>query len=304
MGNLKDMPLPGLIVIVVIVLLFFVSVVMLSLVYRRYRKLSWLIDMGAAEDDVFLSGVKSDFQAAYKTDGAETNTPVIIQSAIASGLAGSLFCERFLNNAVSLFVTLGLFGTFLGLSLSVASLTQLISYSNTSEWLSVLDSVGGGLMSALSGMGVAFYTSLVGAACSILLTVFRTIFSPQSQREKLAVQAELWLDHTVAPTLPTDSVKDEPALIQKMIGAMDKTAASMEKSLTDAGADLRKTIEGSRPYLAAFHQTVEKFNSGVHDYAEVDYNLRGSVERMDLAIRDLMQVMKKAGSAGGNGAEP
>ena len=303
MGNLKDMPLPGLIVIVVIVLLFFVSIGMLSLVYRRYRKLSWLIDMGAAEDDDFLSGVKSDFQAAYKTDGAETNTPVIIQSAMASGLAGSLFCERFLNNAVSLFVTLGLFGTFLGLSLSVASLTQLISYSNTSEWLSVLDSVGGGLMSALSGMGVAFYTSLVGAACSILLTVFRTIFSPQSQREKLAVQTELWLDHTVAPTLPTDSVKDEPALIQKMICAMDKTAASMEKSLSDAGADLRKTIEGSRPYLAAFHQTVEKFNSGVHDYAEVDYNLRGSVERMDLAIRDLVQVMKKAGSVGGNGAE-
>ena len=51
-----------------------------------------------------------------------------------------------MNNAVSLFVTLGLFGTFLGLSLAVASLTELIGYSNTSEWLSVLDSVGGGLL--------------------------------------------------------------------------------------------------------------------------------------------------------------
>ena len=158
-------------------------------------------------------------------------------------------------------------------------------------------------MSALSGMGVAFYPSLVGAACSILLTVFRTVFSPQSQREKLALQTELWLDHTVAPTLPTESAKDEAALIQKMIGAMDKTAASMEKSLADAGEDLRKTIEGSRPYLAAFHQTVEKFNTGVRDYAEVDYNLRGSVERMDLAVRDLVQVMKRVSSAGGNGAE-
>ena len=302
MGYLKGMPLPGLIVIIVILLLFAASVVMLSLVYHRYRKLSVLIDEGCEEEDDFLSGVKNDYAAAYKTDGIDTNTPVIIESAMAARLAGSLFCERFLNNSVSLFVTLGLFGTFLGLSLSVASLTQLISYSNTSEWLSVLDSVGGGLMSALSGMGVAFYTSLVGAACSILLTVLRTIFSPQSQREKLAVQTEMWLDHTVGPTLPTDSAKDESALISKMIGAMDKTAASMEKSLSDAGADFRKTVEGTRPYLVAFHQTVEKFNSGVRDYSEVDYNLRGSVERLDLAIRDLVQAMKKAEAARGNGA--
>ena len=294
MSNLKDMPMPGLVVIMVIMALFAVSVIMLCLVYLRYRRLSWRIEAEAIEDDPFLSGVREEFAAAYRTDGTDANTPVIIQSAMTSLLPGSLLCERFLNNAVSLFVTLGLFGTFLGLSLSVASLTQLISYSNTSEWLSVLDSVGGGLMSALSGMGVAFYTSLAGAACSILLTVIRTIFSPQSQREKLAVQLELWLDHTVAPKLPTDAVKEESALIRKMIGAMDQTARAMEKSLTDAGADMRRNIESSRPYLAAFHQTVEKFNGGVRDFSEVDYNLRGSVERLDVAVRDLVRALKAA----------
>ena len=39
-----------------------------------------------------------------------------------------------------------------------------------------------------SGMGVAFYTSLVGVGCSIVLTLLRSIFSPQSEREKLETE--------------------------------------------------------------------------------------------------------------------
>ena len=79
------------------------------------------------------------------------NTPAIITDVVSSRLSGLLLAERFLNNAVSLFVTLGLFGTFLGLSMSVTSLTELIGVSNSSEWLSVMDTVGGGLLSALFG---------------------------------------------------------------------------------------------------------------------------------------------------------
>ena len=212
---------------------------------------------------------------------------------MGSELSGLMFFERFLNNAVSIFVTLGLFGTFLGLSLSVASLTKLISYSNTSEWLSVLDSVGGGLMSALSGMGVAFYTSLVGAGCSIVLTILRTVFSPQSGREKLQTRLELWLDHTVAPTLATERVKDDSQLVHEMIGALDDASASMQKTLRQSADDMRTTLEASKPYLVAFHQTVEKFNNGVHDFSEVDYNLRGTVERLDVAVRDLAGVLRQ-----------
>jgi hypothetical protein len=55
---------------------------------------------------------------------------------------------------------------------------------------------------------------------------------------------------------------------------------------------------------------LEKFNEGVHDFAEVDYNLRGSVERMDLAVRDLAGAMREinrrmeGGSSGGKHAKP
>ena len=315
MSRLKDLPFMGLVVIVVILLLFAASVAMLCIVCARYRQLSRMIDEGDADGDEVLKAIKKEFSAVYKTSGEQTNTPGVIENVLASRMPGMLFCERFLNNAVSLFVTLGLFGTFLGLSMSVTSLTQLISYSNTSEWLSVLDSVGGGLMSALSGMGVAFYTSLVGAGCSILLTALRTIFSPQSGREAFSNRMELWLDHTLAPSLPTEAVKDEVDMMGKMIVAMSTAAKAMdtvlgnaskametalenaskamETTLEEASDSLKKTMEGSKPYLVAFHQTVEKFNNGVRDFSEVDYNLRGSVERMDLAVRDLTSGLRR-----------
>lgn len=293
MSKLSGMPVVGLVVIAVILALFALSVFLLLITSARYRHLASMVTGNVDRENGFMRFLVSDFADAYKKYGQNVNTPAIISNGISTKLSGLLLCERFLNNAVSLFVTLGLFGTFLGLSLSVSSLTELISYSNTSEWLSVLDSVGGGLMSALSGMGVAFYTSLVGAGCSILLTVLRSVLSPQAQRELLEARLELWLDHTVAPKLPTDAAQDDSALVNKLVKAMETSAAEIEKSLKDTTNDLKRSILASRELLGEFDKTVDSFNSGVRDFSEFNYNLRGTVERMDVAMRDVVSAMRE-----------
>ena len=293
MSKLSGMPVVGLVVIAVILALFALSVFLLLITSARYRHLASMVTGSVDKENGFMRFLVSDFADAYKKYGQNVNTPAIISNGISTKLSGLLLCERFLNNAVSLFVTLGLFGTFLGLSLSVSSLTELISYSNTSEWLSVLDSVGGGLMSALSGMGVAFYTSLVGAGCSILLTVLRSVLSPQAQRELLEARLELWLDHTVAPKLPTDVAQDDSELVNKLVKAMESSAAEIEKSLKDTTNDLKRSILASRELLDGFDKTVEGFNSGVRDFSEFNYNLRGTVERMDVAMRDVVSAMRE-----------
>ena len=293
MSKLSGMPVVGLVVIAVILALFALSVFLLLITSARYRHLASMVTGNVDRENGFMRFLVSDFADAYKKYGQNVNTPAIISNGISTKLSGLLLCERFLNNAVSLFVTLGLFGTFLGLSLSVSSLTELISYSNTSEWLSVLDSVGGGLMSALSGMGVAFYTSLVGAGCSILLTVLRSVLSPQAQRELLEARLELWLDHTVAPKLPTDAAQDDSELVNRLVKAMETSAAEIEKSLKDTTNDLKRSILASRELLDGFDKTVDGFNSGVRDFSEFNYNLRGTVERMDVAMRDVVSAMRE-----------
>lgn len=293
MNVLASMPASGIIVIAAIAILFVLAVLLLFYTWGRYKGLAGMVKGGLDRDNGFLRFTVNDFADAYKKYGQAVNTPAIISNAVSTKLSGLLLCERFLANAVSLFVTLGLFGTFLGLSHSVSSLTELISYSNTSEWLSVLDSVGGGLMSALSGMGVAFYTSLVGVACSIVLTLLRSIFSPQAERETLEARLELWLDHTVAPTLPTERAKDESEMVQQMVHAMDSASQTMERALQNATGDLKTAIDSSRAPIVAFNKTVDSFNGGVRDFSEFNYNLRGTVERLDVTVRDLVSGLRE-----------
>lgn len=293
MNVLASMPASGIIVIAAIAILFVLAVLLLFYTWGRYKGLAGMVRGGLDRNNGFLRFTVNDFADAYKKYGQNVNTPAIISNAVSTKLSGLLMCERFLANAVSLFVTLGLFGTFLGLSHSVSSLTELISYSNTSEWLSVLDSVGGGLMSALSGMGVAFYTSLVGVACSVVLTLLRSIFSPQAERETLEARLELWLDHTVAPTLPTERAKDESEMVQQMVHAMDSASKTMESALQNATGDLKTAIDSSRAPITAFNKTVDSFNGGVRDFSEFNYNLRGTVERLDVTVRDLVSGLRE-----------
>lgn len=284
----ENMPAASIVVIVMILALFGMAVLMLFSLCAAYRRQMHHATLGDTVRSRMMNTALNDFEAAYAAFGQETNTPAIIASAINTHMSFGLFCERFLSNAVSLFVTLGLFGTFLGLSMSVTSLTELISFSSNSEWLGILDSVGGGLMSALSGMGVAFYTSLVGVACSIILTILRSIFSPESLRAAVETEMELWLDHSVAPRLEKDRPKDEADMVKHMVAAMNAVAESMNKSLRDSTVALQRTMMG-------FDATVNTFNKSVRDFGEIDYNLRGTVERLDVTVRDLNTKLRRTG---------
>ncbi len=303
MSKLSALPPVGLVVIVAILAMFALAVLLLFITYARYSRLASLVG-NLNRENAFLRYVVNDYANAYKRHGKDINTPAIIDKGVGAKLGGSLLCERFLNNAVSLFVTLGLFGTFLGLSMSVSSLTELLGYSSGAEWMNFMESVGDGLLSALSGMGVAFYTSLFGVGCSILLPILRVIFNPATERERLATRLELWLDTEIAPTLATEAVKDERHMLKALIDTLDDSVEEIKEALSTASAaysastrtasaSLAKSVESTRAGLADFEKTVGVFNAGVHDFAEVDYNLRGSVERMDLAVRDLAAALRE-----------
>lgn len=286
LSTLKEMPSVGLVVIVLIAVLFVFAVILLFSTYLRYKIITGEVNGTFNQTNRFLRYTVNQYADSYEKYGRDTNTPAIIEEAIGSKLGGLLLCERFLNNSVSLFVTLGLFGTFLGLSLSVSSLSELIGYSNTEEWLSVLDSVGGGLMSALSGMGVAFYTSLVGVAASILLTVLRSIFNPAAARELMENRMELWLDESVAQELKTTAVSgDDGQIVGQMIDALNEASDAMARSLEQTSVAFQKSF-------GMFDNTVKNFGNDLHDFSEIEYSLRGSLERLDIAVRDISTIIR------------
>lgn len=280
----ETMQLARTIMLFAILGIFALAVAMLFAVCASYRRQARLAVTGDTYHSRMLKDALEDFTAIYKNFGEQTNTPAIITSSIHANMRFALFCERFLNNAVSLFVTLGLLGTFLGLSMSVSSLSELLG--STAEWQEALNSMGNGLMSALSGMGVAFYTSLVGVACSIVFTILKAIFNPESIREELENEMELWLDHRTAPRLTTEKVTDDSELIKRMTIGLNSAASTMDRAMQESVVTLQKSLDG-------FNKTVTAFNDGVRDFSEFDYNLRGTVERMDVAVRDLSDAIRR-----------
>ena len=81
--------------------------------------------------------------------------------------------------------------------------------------------------------------------------------------------------------------------MNKLVKAMETSAAEIEKSLKDTTNDLKRSILASRELLDGFDKTVEGFNSGVRDFSEFNYNLRGTVERLDVTVRDLVSGLRE-----------
>jgi histidine ammonia-lyase len=71
-----------------------------------------------------------------------------------------------------------------------------------------------------------------------------------------------------------------------MTNCLNAATASMNASLEDTTAALKQS-------LTAFSSTVDAFNRGVRDFSEFDYNLRGTVEKMDVAVRDLTTAIRR-----------
>lgn len=115
LNRLQNMPPAGLVVIVVILALFALAVVLLLALSARYRLLAAGAKGDGRDEDGrgWRAALLEEYAAAYRKFGADVNTPAIISDVMGRKLPGLLLCERYLNNAVSLFVTLGLFGTFL-----------------------------------------------------------------------------------------------------------------------------------------------------------------------------------------------
>ena len=313
MSLFNEVPFVGQCVIAVIAALFVLSVFVLFGVCIRFKSIARQINGGLHQENRFLRYLVNQYEGAYELCGKGVDTVAVVEDVIRSKLGGALLFERFLNNAVSLFVTLGLFGTFLGLSMSVSSLTSLIANSNADEWMSILNSVGDGLLSTLSGMGVAFYTSLFGVGCAIVFTIMKSIWSTTAAREFLVSKAEIWLDQVVSKSLPESPVdaKAEIAaqnIIADMRSAVDAMRASMgeatelmRESLSEANEGFEtaatNACSGITEATTGLKKTVSSFNNSVHGFNDFDHALRGTVERLDLAVRDFGEAVNKASGA-------
>lgn len=299
--------LANIIIAVILVILFtaVISSIVIRIKYKRLRQI--LTDIKKGSKDVHnhnvIDMIIKEYKSSLEENTKEINTQAIIEKNFNNELKGLYTAERFIKHSVSLMIILGLLGTFYGLTLSIGDLVKLLSNSGSTEVMSSVDSIVGGLISSVKGMSVAFVTSLFGIGSSIILTIFNIFNNVSETRESVMVEIEEYLDNRVAAELNKDKVDDYTLLINAMETALEKFGARLDRQLKNvldfSGQNLAaaaKEMENSSLSLlksvSLFDKSLENFRENTRDFSEFNYNLRTNIERMNVTFADFIEELK------------
>jgi hypothetical protein len=178
---------------------------------------------------------------------------------------------------------MGLVGTFYGLTLSIGKLVTLVS-EDADKVADITTSVTAGLTQALSGMSVAFSTSLFGITGAIVMTLLGVFANVPERRTAVMLQIEVYIDTVLLAAISSATPSHRSV---GMAGAafttdsLDRAAAQFANSVTDLGAAMTR-----------FETTLTTFSSTTRDFREFNLHLKDNIQRMSLSFGDLTDTLQ------------
>ena len=141
------------------------------------------------------------------------------------------------SNMPSLFTSVGVIGTFLGITIALQDLNSFQAGNDLQDMMS-------GAVTLISGMKVAFLTSLVGlllAALMLILLSLRAVWRNTKEREILQELSQLLEEANIIEALhhiaSPEKIEADKASIQAA-QSMQQAATAMNKSLSGFNADI------------------------------------------------------------------
>lgn len=261
---------------------------------------------GAFHCDI-LNKIVEDYKNTAQGSYSEVNTQAIIEKNFNLRLRGLALGERFIKNTNTLMITLGLFGTFVGLTVAVGELAAIFKNMDMIELIqnAGIEELLRRLISSLQGMSVAFTTSLVGVGCSIVLTILMTIVNAQEVRENLMIHIEEYLDNSVAVVVSQDKETEYTMMNnilrttftefgEKIQQSLQKTVESFGEKLTNVVMDVNVSSQTLDATVEKFDKSLANFAFGMKDLNEFNMNMRNNIERMDVNFIKVTESLTQA----------
>lgn len=120
----------------------------------------------------------------------------------------SLNCEKwdyFCRVLPNLLLAFGLLGTFIGITLNLQNLSQTINQAQFSDVNQLISQI----QQPLQGMGIAFFTSLIGILCSSILTLVNIRWNTSLSKNLLLSSLADYLDNSLQLTLEGNTRLDK-----------------------------------------------------------------------------------------------
>lgn len=271
-------------VVIAVIVLLLVSAIAATVTLRaRYRALSQELRRTADGDfrAPVLVGIVRETIDALERGAAEVNTQAIVEHNFQKRMPGAIIAERFVKAATGLLIIMGLVGTFYGLTLSIGRLVSLVS-ADAAGGADIAQGLTQGLTQALSGMSVAFTTSLFGIVSAILMTLVGVFFNVTDSRLAVMVEIESFLDNRLLHTQPGQARAGMPA----MHGAGNAAAIldQVERGLSGSVTQLQAAV-------GQFEAALHNFSSTTRDFREFNLHLKDNVQRLSLSFADLSNTL-------------
>ncbi len=242
------------------------------------------------------------------------NTTAIIDGSYSQEkcriLGMSFSCEavdyltRLLPN---LLLSFGLLGTFLGITINLANLSQTITQVDITDITSLIEE----LDKPLQGMGVAFVSSLVAIACSAVLTVINLIWNTNLAKSTLLSFIEDYLDNIYLPqrqqVTPIEIALDR--FSNDFSSMLDNLSITIENSITNAFSkieDTAQTFESAANTLET-SRFPEKLSSATTDlaiaqnqFSQSSLVLQRSTQSFEHSLDGIQKMVKKIANIGEN----
>jgi MotA/TolQ/ExbB proton channel family len=288
-GSLSLINASGVVIIAAIVVLLTLGVLLTLFIRARYALIARDLRRGGEEarfDSRVLQRIVQSSTDALRAGSGEINTQAIVEQSFQSELGGLLMGERFVKSMTGLVIIMGLVGTFYGLSSSIGRLTALLS-GQAPNAADVASSLTEGLTETLSGMSVAFTSSLFGIVSAVLLTLLGVFLNIADRRLSVMVQIESYLDNTFMAGARA-SLRERGAL--PAAGGVGLSSDARVEHMVHGFGESVSRLSGA---VQGFEHALAHFASSTRDFQEFNLHLKDNIQRMSLSFGDLSETLKQ-----------
>src|SRR5690625_981223 len=236
------------IIFIELFILFIVTLIVhFSLYFKIRQTRNYVKETNRMDIDPLLS-IKTEFDARQAKESMKVETFVqekfsnwrMFQIPVVSLI-------KMVQMTISVFILLGVLGTFIGLTISLSSVNP------------VGDQIVENIAGVLSGIDVAFYTSIVGMSFSLIMTVLIRVLNTEYMVTDLMLIVESHLEshelHGMNKMIEVSEV---------IHGSIENLQATNEKSLQS----IVESFHGFKDYTSGLQKSAEdlaKFNDGLSE---------------------------------------
>jgi hypothetical protein len=262
------LPIPGYLVFITLVLVFLPSIATIFLRFALYKHLLLLEEkvrrlisrQSPGEQPKIIEELERRFRDASRNLD-QVNTGALIDQVYSQEKVWGFTCEQidyFCRILPNLLLAFGLLGTFLGITLNLAALSQTINQTNISN----VNNLVAELNKPLEGMSIAFTTSLTGLFFSTFLTLFNWFKNTSFAKYRLICTLEDYLDNIYHPQIQGDTRLDK--IVNKMVSQQDEFLTRFGDTVRDAveksiGSVAKQIADGNKEAADLAKQVYESF---------------------------------------------